>query len=130
MKTWELFGAMSLTAKSAGWQVLFNRDSSKDAEQSEEDWLELEKRVIVISRLHQILEPFMLRRMVEDVEKKLPPKVRKKLSRRRSRRFYRPCSHPSNQNRAGTITCEARPYLKKSAATLAFTLAVTTSVRH
>jgi hypothetical protein len=26
-------------------------------------------------RLHQILEPFMLRRQVEDVESKLPPKV-------------------------------------------------------
>jgi len=41
----------------------------------EEDWLEKEKRVIIIGRLHQILEPFMLRRQVEDVEGKLPPKV-------------------------------------------------------
>lgn len=40
-----------------------------------EDWLETEKRVVVIHRLHQILEPFMLRRQVEDVESKLPPKV-------------------------------------------------------
>ena len=40
-----------------------------------EDWLESEKRVVVIHRLHQILEPFMLRRQVEDVESKLPPKV-------------------------------------------------------
>jgi SWI/SNF-related matrix-associated actin-dependent regulator of chromatin subfamily A protein 2/4 len=40
-----------------------------------EDWLEKEKRVVVIHRLHQILEPFMLRRQVEDVESKLPPKV-------------------------------------------------------
>ena len=39
------------------------------------DWLEKEKRVVVIHRLHQILEPFMLRRQVEDVETKLPPKV-------------------------------------------------------
>lgn len=39
------------------------------------DWLEKEKRVVVIHRLHQILEPFMLRRQVEDVESKLPPKV-------------------------------------------------------
>ena len=38
-------------------------------------WLAREKRVIVISRLHQILEPFMLRRRVEDVERKLPPKI-------------------------------------------------------
>ena len=37
--------------------------------------LEREKRVIVVSRLHQILEPFMLRRQVQDVEGKLPPKV-------------------------------------------------------
>lgn len=40
-----------------------------------DDWLEKEKRVVVIHRLHQILEPFMLRRQVEDVESKLPPKV-------------------------------------------------------
>ena len=39
------------------------------------EWLEVEKRVVVIHRLHQILEPFMLRRQVEDVEKKLPLKV-------------------------------------------------------
>ncbi|KAK2080232.1 hypothetical protein QBZ16_000085 [Prototheca wickerhamii] len=41
----------------------------------EADWLEKERRVVVIHRLHQILEPFMLRRQVEDVETKLPPKV-------------------------------------------------------
>ena len=38
------------------------------------DWLQ-EKRVIVIHRLHQILEPFMLRRQVQDVEGSLPEKV-------------------------------------------------------
>ena len=42
---------------------------------SEADWLAMEKRVVVIHRLHQILEPFMLRRQVEDVESKLPAKV-------------------------------------------------------
>ncbi|XP_059634204.1 ATP-dependent helicase BRM [Cornus florida] len=42
---------------------------------AEDDWLETEKKVIVIHRLHQILEPFMLRRRVEDVEGSLPPKV-------------------------------------------------------
>eukprot|EP00850_Spirogloea_muscicola_P014198 SM000100S09425 [mRNA] locus=s100:293798:302108:+ [translate_table: standard] len=41
----------------------------------EDDWLETEKKVIVIHRLHQILEPFMLRRRVEDVEGSLPPKI-------------------------------------------------------
>ena len=41
----------------------------------EEDWMEKEKKIIVVSRLHQILEPFMLRRLVQDVERKLPPKV-------------------------------------------------------
>lgn len=40
-----------------------------------EDWIEREKKVIVISRLHQILEPFMLRRLVQDVESKLPPRI-------------------------------------------------------
>lgn len=39
------------------------------------DWIEREKKVIVISRLHQILEPFMLRRLVQDVESKLPPRI-------------------------------------------------------
>ncbi|XP_028770422.1 ATP-dependent helicase BRM isoform X2 [Neltuma alba] len=42
---------------------------------AEDDWLETEKKVIVIHRLHQILEPFMLRRRVEDVEGMLPAKV-------------------------------------------------------
>lgn len=41
-----------------------------------DEWLATEKRVVVIHRLHQILEPFMLRRQVQDVEGKLPPKVR------------------------------------------------------
>ena len=41
-----------------------------------DEWLETEKRVVVIHRLHQILEPFMLRRQVQDVEGKLPPKAR------------------------------------------------------
>lgn len=40
-----------------------------------DEWLRTEKRVVVIHRLHQILEPFMLRRQVQDVEGKLPPKV-------------------------------------------------------
>ena len=38
-----------------------------------DEWLETEKRVVVIHRLHQILEPFMLRRQVADVEGRLPP---------------------------------------------------------
>lgn len=42
---------------------------------AEDDWLETEKKVIIIHRLHQILEPFMLRRRVEDVEGALPAKV-------------------------------------------------------
>ncbi|CAN4109006.1 unnamed protein product [Withania somnifera] len=45
------------------------------AHNAEDDWLETEKKVIIIHRLHQILEPFMLRRRVEDVEGSLPPKV-------------------------------------------------------
>ena len=52
--------------------------SNKAGDQGEdggEDWIEREKKVIVISRLHQILEPFMLRRLVQDVERKLPPRV-------------------------------------------------------
>ncbi|XVE77163.1 hypothetical protein DITRI_Ditri13aG0039700 [Diplodiscus trichospermus] len=45
------------------------------AHNADDDWLETEKKVIIIHRLHQILEPFMLRRRVEDVEGSLPPKV-------------------------------------------------------
>ena len=49
---------------------------SKDSSAGPDDWLETEKRVVVVHRLHQILEPFMLRRQVQDVEGKLPPKVK------------------------------------------------------
>lgn len=42
---------------------------------AEDDRLETEKKFIIIHRLHQILEPLMLRRRVEDVEGSLPPKV-------------------------------------------------------
>ncbi|KAH9316496.1 hypothetical protein KI387_025123, partial [Taxus chinensis] len=55
---------------------IFNDWFSKPfSERSEDAWLETEKKVIIIHRLHQILEPFMLRRRVEDVEGQLPPKV-------------------------------------------------------
>ncbi|KAK1613977.1 hypothetical protein QYE76_019494 [Lolium multiflorum] len=50
----------------------FQRDAPTPSE--EDDWLETEKKVIIIHRLHQILEPFMLRRRVEDVEGSLPRK--------------------------------------------------------
>ncbi|KAI3800540.1 hypothetical protein L1987_28631 [Smallanthus sonchifolius] len=54
----------------------FSKPFSKEvAHSGEDDWLETEKKVIIIHRLHQILEPFMLRRRVEDVEGSLPPKI-------------------------------------------------------
>ncbi|CAL9104968.1 unnamed protein product [Musa acuminata var. zebrina] len=56
----------------------FSRPFQKDGppqNQEEDEWLETEKKVIIIHRLHQILEPFMLRRRVEDVEGSLPRKV-------------------------------------------------------
>ena len=46
------------------------READADAEA-----FRVERRVVVINRLHQILEPFMLRRQVADVEGKLPGKV-------------------------------------------------------
>eukprot|EP00252_Welwitschia_mirabilis_P019206 TRINITY_DN4386_c0_g3_i1.p1 TRINITY_DN4386_c0_g3~~TRINITY_DN4386_c0_g3_i1.p1 ORF type:complete len:2283 (-),score=553.97 TRINITY_DN4386_c0_g3_i1:18-6866(-) len=52
----------------------FQKETS-NSQSPEDDWLETEKKVIIIHRLHQILEPFMLRRRVEDVEGSLPPKV-------------------------------------------------------
>ncbi|CAN1308952.1 ATP-dependent helicase BRM [Linum perenne] len=54
----------------------FSKPFQKEgSHEGEDDWLETEKKVIIIHRLHQILEPFMLRRRVEDVEGSLPPKV-------------------------------------------------------
>ncbi|KAH9324701.1 hypothetical protein KI387_004879 [Taxus chinensis] len=56
----------------------FSKPFLKDlpaSQSSDDDWLETEKKVIIIHRLHQILEPFMLRRRVEDVEGSLPPKI-------------------------------------------------------
>ena len=47
----------------------------QDAKGNGDHWLDTEKRVVVVHRLHQILEPFMLRRQVEDVESKLPEKT-------------------------------------------------------
>ena len=55
------------------FQQWFGDDKKGNSE--ELDWMETEKKIIVVSRLHQILEPFMLRRLVQDVERKLPPKV-------------------------------------------------------
>ena len=43
--------------------------------QQEFDEEKLAKRAVVIQRLHQALEPFMLRRRVEDVEQTLPPRI-------------------------------------------------------
>ncbi|TKW33464.1 hypothetical protein SEVIR_2G237601v4 [Setaria viridis] len=51
----------------------FQRDGPTHSAE-EDDWLETEKKVIIIHRLHQILEPFMLRRRLEDVEGSLPRK--------------------------------------------------------
>ena len=66
------------------FQRWFGDDGKKSAEAAADpgdsggdgmDWMEKEKKIIVVSRLHQILEPFMLRRLVQDVERKLPPRV-------------------------------------------------------
>ncbi|KAG1354873.1 ATP-dependent helicase BRM [Cocos nucifera] len=51
----------------------FQKDGPSHSSE-EDDWLETEKKVIIIHRLHQILEPFMLRRRLEDVEGSLPRK--------------------------------------------------------
>jgi SWI/SNF-related matrix-associated actin-dependent regulator of chromatin subfamily A member 2/4 len=51
-----------------------NDKSDPIDDEEDDDWMEREKKVIVVSRLHQILEPFMLRRLVQDVESKLPPR--------------------------------------------------------
>lgn len=56
-------------------EVLGNTGPDDVSKHEGMEWLETEKRVVVIHRLHQILEPFMLRRQVKDVERKLPNKV-------------------------------------------------------
>lgn len=63
------------------WFKAYEKNPSKSAagkdadEEGSASWLERERKMIVVTRLHQILEPFMLRRRVEDVEQKLPPKT-------------------------------------------------------
>lgn len=65
----------SSNPNSGGKKGAAEGEESSGNSKTKEEFLEQEKKVIVISRLHQIMEPFMLRRMVEDVESKLPPKV-------------------------------------------------------
>lgn len=52
----------------AEWFAEFvgNQPIAPDKRGSEAAWFQNEKRMLVITRLHQILEPFMLRRMVGD----------------------------------------------------------------
>lgn len=47
-----------------GFTEWFSDSIASGGESAEDDWLQKEKRVVVIHRLHQILEPFMLRRQV------------------------------------------------------------------
>eukprot|EP00955_Chlamydomonas_euryale_P011939 128379-Chlamydomonas_euryale.AAC.1 len=69
----------SLTPKPYAWassSTLFETMlSSADEGDSAAQMLANEKKLVVVHRLHQILVPFMLRRQVQDVEGKLPPKV-------------------------------------------------------
>ena len=76
MELWSLLNLLLPDVfDSAGWFAdWFAKEADPEAE-GQDAWLEQEKRTIVVHRLHQILEPFMLRRLVEDVEKRLPPKV-------------------------------------------------------
>jgi len=71
-----------------------------------DEWLETEKRVVVIHRLHQILEPFMLRRQVADVEGRLPPKVEPRPARRAPPPAPRP--RRPRQQRRGAVLCAGR----------------------
>ena len=77
MELWSLLNLLLPDVfDSAGWFAdWFAKTADPDEASGEDAWLEQEKRTIVVHRLHQILEPFMLRRLVEDVEKRLPPKV-------------------------------------------------------
>jgi len=70
----EWFGK-SLSEKDEKKEKKNKEVDGEDGSGEDEDWLEMEKKIIIIHRLHQILEPFMLRRQVGDVERKLPAKI-------------------------------------------------------
>ncbi|KAJ9510927.1 hypothetical protein QJQ45_027848, partial [Haematococcus lacustris] len=77
------FLARFLTTRSssrAWFDEMLEQEGDDDDELSaagahEAKLLATEKKLVVVHRLHQILVPFMLRRQVQDVEGKLPPKV-------------------------------------------------------
>ena len=52
--------------------------SSKNKQQKEKEnqifELSEEEQLLIINRLHQVLRPFLLRRVKAEVEKELPPK--------------------------------------------------------
>ena len=47
----------------------------EDEESAESAMLDEEEALLVTNRLHQVLRPFMLRRLKESVATELPPKV-------------------------------------------------------
>jgi ATP-dependent helicase STH1/SNF2 len=53
---------------------LTNKQAVKDKGQENMFDLTEEEQLLVINRLHQVLRPFLLRRVKAEVEKELPPK--------------------------------------------------------
>ena len=54
--------------------MFYRFDFSGKADEELEEETDEKKRVLVVSKLHSILRPFLLRRMKEDVEHMLPRK--------------------------------------------------------
>jgi hypothetical protein len=59
---------------SAWWQSSYRFDFSGKGDDKQQEETDENKRVHVVSKLHAILRPFLLRRMKEDVEHMLPRK--------------------------------------------------------
>jgi SNF2 family DNA or RNA helicase len=56
------------------WQSSLRFDFSGKVDEEQQEESDENKRVLVVSKLHAILRPFLLRRMKEDVELTLPRK--------------------------------------------------------
>jgi ATP-dependent helicase STH1/SNF2 len=55
------------------------RAGANTADSSDQDMLTTEERMLIINRLHEVLRPFMLRRVKSMVMDQLPDKVEKVL---------------------------------------------------
>ena len=76
----QICSALSLLAQPAAWPCRFaapvkSHCMMDDEESAESALLGEEETLLVTNRLHQVLRPFMLRRLKDSVATELPPKV-------------------------------------------------------